>query len=412
VIGGGVVGLACALELAQRALSVCVLERDRIGSGASGGNAGWLTPSLAQPLAAPGQWRKAVRWLFDPESPFYVQPRLDPGLARWLLGFLAASRPARFERGVAALVELSRFSVDAWERLAQQPETVPFGFARVGLLAVYESAAALAAARFAARQIEPLGVPFESWSADEVGAREPAIRGRQVGGLYFPRDAQCEPYPAVRALADEARKNGVELRERTEVLDAERHGARIHALRTTAGRIRARRFVLAAGTWSGSLGRRLGVRLPMLGAKGYSIVVPPLDPQPRRSIYLAERKIAVNPHVGGLRISGTLELVGEDLSVNTRRVDAIVNGARAMLPLGEPLGETEVWRGLRPCLPDGMPVIGRAGRVRNLWLATGHQMTGLKTAPGTGRLLAELLCGERPSFDPAPFRFDRYAGWG
>jgi D-amino-acid dehydrogenase len=108
-----------------------------------------------------------------------------------------------------------------------------------------------------------------------------------------------------------------------------------------------------------------------------------------------------------LRISGTLELVGEDLSVNLRRVDAVLRGAREMLALPEPLGEIEPWRGLRPCTPDGMPVIGRARDVRNLWLATGHQMTGLKTAPGTGRLLAELMSGEVPTFDPAPFRADR-----
>jgi D-amino-acid dehydrogenase len=407
VIGGGVVGVACALELARRGAAVIVLERDRVGRGCSYGNAGWLTWSLALPLAAPGQMWKAARWLLDPESPFYIRPRPDPALAAWLVGFLAASRGDRFERGAAALIELSRWSVDAWEELSKQaPES--FGFVRAGLLAIYETPGALAAARKAAELTARLGVPFEEWTADDVRGREPAVRGPQTGALFFPRDAHCEPYPAVRTLAAEARRAGVTFVEDAEVLDADRDSGTVRSLRTTRGRVSATEVVLAAGTWSGSLGRRLGVKLPVLGAKGYSLVIPRLDPHPSRSLYLAERKVAINPHADALRISGTLELVGEDLSVNPRRVEAIVRAARAMLALPEPLRETELWRGLRPCTPDGMPVIGRARGFRNLWLATGHQMTGLKTAPGTGRLLAELMSGEPPTFDPAPFRADRY----
>jgi D-amino-acid dehydrogenase len=206
-----------------------------------------------------------------------------------------------------------------------------------------------------------------------------------------------------------ARRAGVEIVESAEVLNAEHASSRLSSLHTTRGRFDAKDYVLAAGTWSGALGARLGVSIPMMGAKGYSLVLPPLEPQPRRSLYLADRKIAVNPHANSLRISGTLELVGEDLTVDSRRLEGIVQGARHMLQLNDPLGEVEIWRGLRPCLPDGMPAIGRTRRYRNLWLATGHHMTGLKTAPGTGRLLAELLCDLTPFIDPHPFRADRYA---
>ncbi len=408
VIGGGVVGLACALELAREGASVCVLERDRIGGACSYGNAGWLTPSMALPLARPGQIHKVMRWLLDPESPFYIRPRADPALVAWLFRFLTASRRGPFERGAAALVALSRFSVDAWEQLARTPGSEPFGFARNGLLSIYETPRGIEVARSTAALTERFGVPFESWTADEVREREPAVRGSQIGGLFFPQDAHCEPYPAVRALAASAKDAGVDLVENVEVLGVDRNSSSLHAVRTTHGRVSAKDYVLAAGAWSGSLGRRLGVRIPVLGAKGYSLVVPPLRPHPRRSLYLAERKIAVNPHADSLRISGTLELVGEDLSINWRRLEAIVKGARGILALGEPLGETQIWRGLRPCMPDGMPVIGRARGCRNLWLATGHQMTGLKTAPGTGRLLAELMSGRTPSFDAAPFRADRF----
>ena len=124
-------------------------------------------------------------------------------------------------------------------------------------------------------------------------------------------------------------------------------------------------------------------------------------------MYLVERKIAVNPHRDALRIAGTLELVRDDFSINARRVDVILRGAKGMLNIEE-TAPREIWRGLRPCTPDGMPLIGRARGRGDVWLATGHQMAGLKTAPGTGLLLAQLMTGETPRFDPEPFRADRY----
>ncbi len=407
VIGGGVIGAGCALELARRGASITVLERDRIGGGASFGNAGWLTPSLAFPLPAPGMLRQAAKWLLDPESPFYIKPRLDPALALWLLRFLAATRRERFERNAAALIELCRWSVDAWESLAEAgPET--FGFARNGLLAVYETEMGLAAGRRQAEFVAGLGNAYEPWSVEAMREREPALRGRLSGGLFYPEDARCEPHPAALALAEAARREGAVFVEDAAVRDVERGGGRVRAVIAGSRRHEADAFVLAAGTWSRSVGRRFGLRLPVLGGKGYSMVFGRLDPHPRHSLYLAERKIAVNPSADTVRVSGTLELVGEDLSVNRRRVDAILRRARGLLPLPEGDPPPEPWSGLRPCTPDGMPLIGRARGFRNLWLATGHQMVGLKAAPATGLLLAQLMSSERPAFDPAPFRADRY----
>src|SRR6185436_11626636 len=146
IIGGGVIGVAVARELARRGVQVAVLERDRVGHGCSFGNAGWLTPSQATPLANPNMLFKSFKWMLDPESPLYIQPRLDPSYLRWLAGFLLSSRRGKFERGTAALVELCRVSVDLWEALAKR-RAVSFGFERHGLLAVYENAAAIEAAR-------------------------------------------------------------------------------------------------------------------------------------------------------------------------------------------------------------------------------------------------------------------------
>jgi D-amino-acid dehydrogenase len=406
IIGGGIIGVASAVELARRGARVTVLERDRIGHGCSYGNAGWLTPSQAVPLANPSMLLKSFKWMLDPDSPLYIQPRLDPAFVRWLIEFLLASRQSKFERGTAALVDLCAVSVDFWEEVAKRsPEA--FGFERHGLLAVYENAASLEAAKPGVDLVCRAGVRAERWTADEVRDKEPAIVGPQVGGYFYPDDAHCEPYRAVKALEAEARTLGVRFLEHTEVYRIS-NGAAPRRLTTTRGEIAAEQIVVATGPWSESLGKMLGLRLPVIGAKGYSIVLPPTNPHPRRSIYLIERKIAVNPHRDALRIAGTLELVRNDFSINARRVDVIVRGAKGMLNIPETAAPSEIWRGLRPCTPDGMPVIGHARGRGDVWLATGHQMTGLKTAPGTGLLLAQLMSGETPRFDPEPFRADRY----
>lgn len=407
IIGGGVIGVACARELARRGASVTVVERDEVGHGCSYGNAGWLTPSQAVPLANPSMLLKSFRWMLDPESPLYIQPQLDPAFLRWLIEFVLSSRRAKFERGAAALVELCRVSVDMWEEVAARA-TTPFGFERHGLLSVYEMPASFEGAHAGIELVMKSGVRAERWTGDEVRDREPAIVGKTVGGYFFPDDAHCEPYLAVKAMATEAAAAGATFMEHTEVFNISSPTSGPRVLRTTRGDITAERVVVATGPWSEQLGQMLGFRLPVIGAKGYSLVLPKAQPHPTRSIYLIERKVAVNPHRDALRIAGTLELVRNDFSINQRRVDVIVRGAKGMLNIGEAPVAREIWRGLRPCTPDGMPVIGRARGRGDVWLATGHQMAGLKTAPGTGMLLAQLMTGETPRFDPEPFRADRY----
>jgi D-amino-acid dehydrogenase len=407
VVGAGVVGIASALELARRGAAVTVVERDRVGAACSYGNAGLLTPSVSLPLPAPGLFPKALFWLFDASSPLYIEPRWSLGLARWLTGFLAATGRRRFERGAAALVELSRVSVGIWRDLAERgPDR--FGFRDTGLLQVFDTAASFAAGRAKADLVARLGVPFETWAPEELAEREPALRGPLGGAYFFFQDAHCEPDRAVAALAGEARRAGVAFVEGAEAWRFHREGGRVTRVETTRGSFAADEVVLATGAWSKRVAAELGVRVPMLGAKGYTVLLPPVPEMPRRAMQLADRKIAVTPHDGKLRLSGTLELVDADFSITESRVDAILAGARAALTLPEPLTPIEIWRGLRPTLPDGLPMIGRARGRANLWLATGHQMTGLKTAPATGRLLAELMTGETPSLDPVPFRPDRY----
>jgi D-amino-acid dehydrogenase len=407
VVGGGVIGAAIALELARSGARVALAERDEIGRGCSYGNAGWLTPSLATPLPAPGVVRKALRWMLDPESPLYIKPAPSLALFDWLLRFALSARREKFERGTAALVSLSRWSLEAYEKLDRELGG-SFGFERRGLVVVAQSPEGYRYAQEEVALVSRFGVEGQLLDENGVRAEEPAVRGAIEGGAFFPHEAHVEPFEVVRAMASHAEKLGAVLLDRTEVFGFDRTGGKLEAALTTRGRLRADRYVLAAGAWSRQLGQQLGLKIPVLGGKGYAVVVKGSPNPPRRPIKLVEKRIAITPRRESLRLAGTLELVDSDRGISPRRVEAILRGSREVLNLPEPVEIVEIWRGLRPCTPDGLPIIGFVPRYPNLLVATGHQMLGLHTAPATGRLVADLLVGAKPEFDPAVFRPDRF----
>lgn len=407
VIGAGVIGTATALDLARRGAEVTVLDRGEVASGCSYGNAGWLTPCFATPLPAPGVLTTSLRWLLDPESPLYVHPSLRWDWIRWIARFAASTTREHHRRGTDALAALSRWSFEAWAGLdAQDPGS--FGFTRRGLLLVAETEAGLRSASHESEAMRRHGVRSTVLSLPEVRELEPSIVGAVAGGIFFEGEAHCEPAAAVRALARAAESAGARFETGTEVYGFERRGAGITAVRTTRGPKAADRFVLATGSWSKNLARAVGVRVPVLGGKGYSVVVEPFQPAPTRPVKIFERRVAVTPRDGSVRLGGTLELVDGDERISPRRVEAIVRGARAVLAVPDPPRVVELWRGLRPCTPDGLPILGFAPAVDNLLIAAGHQMCGLHTGPASGRLAADLVLGEAPTFDPHPFRAERF----
>ncbi len=408
VIGGGIIGCACALELAKGGLSVAIIDKGQIGHGCSYGNAGLLTPCHAFPLPMPGVLRQGLKWLADPDSPLRIAPRISWSLARWLCRFAIATNRKQAMRGVKALIELSRCSLDSYKRWdAEDPGA--FAFAQKGLVVAARSPEGLQAAHEEMHLVGQYDVRGHILDARALRHLEPAVTSDDVlGGAFFPDEATVEPLEAVSFLARSCEEKGVTIRSGIEVIDFERSGRRLESIVTTRGSISADHFVLATGAWSGRIGKLIGLRIPMLSGKGYSIIVDPIDPMPKTAVLLLETKVAATPRRDSLRLAGTLELVDLDESVTMRRVRAILRGARRYLNLPDQPRTVEIWRGLRPCLPDGLPIIGRSHRFENLYLATGHQMLGLQTAPATGRLVADLLSGQGPAFDPQPFRANRF----
>ena len=410
VVGGGVVGVAAAWELAMRGVPVTLVDKGAIAAGCSYGNAGYICPSHSVPLPHPGVLSQGLRFMFDATSPFYVRPRLDRELARWLWRFRSACTERHVRHALPVIRDLSQASLDIFTELAGKFD---FGFRRDGLLTVYRTERAFHAGCREADALQRAGIAVKILHPEAVHTLEPSLRPDVIGAVYFPDDAHATPDRFVRGLAQLAEDAGVTLSTETEVLGFRTDGARVVAVETTRGDIACRELVLAAGSWSPTIARWLGLRVPVQAAKGYSLTYEAPENGPRRPVLCAEARVAVTPMRGDhgpiVRFGGTLELAGLDMSINRPRVAAIERGARQFLALPDELSLVEMWRGLRPCTPDGLPMIGRPRRWKNLVLATGHAMLGFTLGPVTGQLVAQVVTGETPRLDLRPVDPDRFA---
>ncbi|MBI1845836.1 MAG: FAD-dependent oxidoreductase, partial [Candidatus Rokubacteria bacterium] len=368
---------------------------------------GLIAPSHSVPLAAPGvQWR-ALRWMLDGASPFYIKPRLDPGLVAWLWRFHRSCTEANVERALPVLRDMSLASFSLYRELAARPD-LDFGFEAKGYLAVYRTRPGLEAGTREALRLTALGVDARALEPAQARGLEPSLLPSIAGAIHFPGDGHLVPDRFVRGLAGVAEKAGVTIRPATEALDFTARGRRIQAVETTRGSLACDEVVLAAGSWSPALARRLGLRLPVQAAKGYSVTYRRPPGAPRMPMTLAETRVAVTPMGDMLRLAGTLELAGLDLAVSPRRVEAVKRSIAGYLTPFEGLELLEVWRGLRPCTPDGLPAIGRPKAFDNLVLATGHAMLGVSLGPITGKLVSQLIAGGRADVDLAPLSPDRF----
>ncbi|MGQ0601576.1 MAG: NAD(P)/FAD-dependent oxidoreductase [Anaerolineales bacterium] len=406
VIGGGVIGVCAAYYLAQRGAHVTVLERGEIGSGSSYGNAGLIVPSHSLPLAEPGALLNGLKWMFDPESPLYIKPRADRDLIKWLARFAAACTTARMRAAIPVLRDLGLASRALYDELSQLG--FDFGYETRGLLKLFVTEHGLRHGVDEAALLNEFGLEAQVLDGHGVRALEPNVTDTVRGGLLFPQDAHLNPAKFVRGLAQQAEQRGACVRTGAGVVGFEIDTRRVVRVHTIQGDFTPGQVVLAGGAWSPLIARDLRVKLPIQPAKGYSVTVKRPAKSPAMPLLLGETRVAVTPLGAQLRFAGTLELAGLDFSVNRRRVEAVRRGVQAYLPDTEKVEVIETWRGLRPCTPDGLPIIGRAPRCDNVILATGHAMVGVSLGPVTGKLVAQIACGEKPLLDIAPLCVERF----
>ncbi|HET9836100.1 MAG TPA: FAD-dependent oxidoreductase [Rhodanobacteraceae bacterium] len=407
VLGGGVIGLACALALRRAGARVRVLEQAAPGHGASHGNCGTLTPSHAIPLSVPGVRWKALRWMTKRDAPLYVNPRPDFDRWRWLLGFARRCNLPDAQRAAiarCAIMQRSHALLPQW--LAE--EGIDCDYAKRGTLYVYRDQRALQAGRPEVDWLHELGLTAEVLDGDTVLGMEPALKPGVAGGVLHPDDAQLRPDRLVDALARRVRERGAAIETETRIEGFDCASRRINAVRTSRGTFSGEKIVFALGAWSPRIARQLGMKLPMQPGKGYSITTSRPDPCPRTALVLREAGVCVTAWESGFRLGSTMEFSGYDTTLNRTRLDALRRGARTYLevPFGDQLQEE--WWGWRPMCLDEVPLIGPSTCWSNLLLATGHGMLGVSMSAATGELIAAQVADARTMIDPAPYAPARF----
>lgn len=413
IVGSGVIGLCAAYYCARRGFEVTVVERRPAQRDeCSFGNAGMIVPSHFIPLAAPGVVALGLKWMLKPASPFYIKPRADAELLRWGLRFWRAASEARVRCAAPLLRDLNLASRAAYEELAALPN-VDFGLVKKGLLMLCKEQHGLDEEARIAVFARELGIAAEVLDAKQAAALDSGARLDIVGAVFFPMDCHLTPGRFMAALQAQVQQHGAKFLWESNVVAAQRDGGdRLRSLRTSGGvEIAADEFVICGGSWTPGLARMLGLRIPIQAGKGYSLTLPQPRQLPQLCSICTEARVAVTPMGSTLRVGGTMEIAGLSEDINPLRVRGIIESFCRYFPEFTPADFAGVrpWCGLRPCSPDGLPYVGRTAKFTNLSLAAGHGMMGLSLGPVTGKLVAEILSGEKPAWDLSLLSPDRYA---
>ncbi|MBL8794099.1 MAG: FAD-dependent oxidoreductase, partial [Planctomycetia bacterium] len=403
IIGGGVVGAACAYYLRQAGWQVVIVERGKFGQGCSHGNCGFVCPSHVLPLAVPGAIRMALGSLLRPNSPFKIKPRLDPALWGWLLRFARRCNERDMLASGRAIQPLLTSSRQLYDEL-MRTEAFDCDWQTQGLLFVLKSSAAMEHFVHADELLrKEFNLGAERFDGPALNQLEPALLPGLAGGWLYRTDAHLRPDRLMASWQRILTAQGVEIREDTAFTDFARSDGRALSAVTSRGEWKADAFVVATGAWTPTLNRQLDLRVPIQPGKGYSITMRRPARCPSLPMVFEEHRVAVTPFTSGYRLGSTMEFAGYDTTLNPRRLDLLRDAARHYLH--EPLGESveEEWFGWRPMTYDSTPIIDRCPALPNVLLAAGHNMLGLSMSPATGKLAAELLSGQTPHLDIKPY---------
>ncbi len=408
VIGGGVIGAACAYYLSRSGWGVTVLDSGGFGQGCSHANCGFVCPSHVLPLAAPGAVKAALKAMLQRDAPLSIKPRFDPALWSWLFHFARRCNHRDMMAAGHAIQALLDSSRALYQQLIDE-ERMDCEWQTRGLLFVFLTRAGMEHYAETDRLLrDSFGVSGKHLDGDELTALEPALKPGLAGGWHYERDAHLRPDRLMAAWQRVLEGRGVTVRERCEVRSIIREHGRARALVTSQGELTADAFVFATGALTPLLSRHLGCDIPIQPGKGYSITMGRPARCPSIPMMFEEHRVAVTPMQSGYRLGSTMEFAGYDATLNRRRLDLLREGARHYLhePYGEPVEEE--WFGWRPMTYDGMPIIDRSPALANVLIAAGHNMLGLSMAPATGKLVAELLAREAPHINASPYLLDRF----
>jgi len=398
IIGGGIIGLCSAYYLAKEGFQVSVFDKSDMMDGCSYGNAGMIVPSHIIPLAQPGMIAQGIKWMFDSQSPFYVKPRLSTDLVKWGLQFYKHANKKHVEKAMPALRDLSLLSKELYQDFAKENNS--FFYDEKGLLMLFKTEKAAEEMHHEGKLAENLGLGVNYLSKEEVLQLESGTKTDVIGGVHYTSDAHLYPQKFMQFIKAQLNKLGVEVHKNTTVTDFKISNNTVSEVITSKGNFTTDEVVLATGSWSPEIAKKLHTGISMLPGKGYSFTLKEKIQKPSIPSILCEGKVAVTPMANDIRFGGTMEIThNNDTKINKNRLQGIINSVNDFYPdldIGIPKVE-DTWYGFRPCTPSGMPIITKSKKISNLTLATGHAMMGLSLAPATGKVVTELILGKTTS---------------
>ncbi len=415
IIGAGIIGLFSAYYISKSGRKIILLDSTDGREGCSFGNAGMVVPSHFMPLAAPGMIEKGLKWMMDSQSPFYVKPRFSWSLLKWGINFYKSANSKKVDLAIPALRDLGLLSKKLYKELNDE-NLFDFNFEEKGLLMYCKSQEVLDEEAHVAEIANKIGIEANVLNSDQINKLEPELSPNVAGGVFFTGDAHLYPNKLVKNLKLYLIENGAEFIYNSEVVDFEIEGNSIEKVKIKKEDkfeiITCSEVVLAAGSWSELLAKKLSLNLPVQAGKGYSVTE---EQKVGKRINIpsifVEARVAITPMDQTLvRFGGTMEIGGLNDKINLSRVKGILKSIPEYYPdytVSLPSLD-RIWYGLRPCSPDGLPYIGRINKLKNLIVNSGHAMMGISLASGSGKMIAELINNSKPSLDIKQFEVERF----
>jgi D-amino-acid dehydrogenase len=407
IIGGGIIGAATAYYLKQKGWSVTIIDKGRFGYGASHGNCGLIVPDHILPLNSIDNLIKGIGWVFKKDAPLFIKPRIDPALVKWLMKFALRCNQNDILISAKGRAALMQGAIEIYQALIAE-EALDCDWAVKGALHIFKSKKEFEKYGSCDALKKGFGIRETPLDRKLLLKQEPAVMDNVAGAWVSSHTAHLRPDGLMKDLKRVLIRKGVEIIEQMEVTGFQSKNNKAVAAVTGEENFPADEFVVTTGAWAPLLNNILGCRLPIQPGKGYSVTMQRSQNSPSIPCFFQETGVVITPWQSDIRLGGTMEFAGYDESLNRLRLDALRHAAQSYLRNMKFSGIQDEWCGWRPMTCDGLPIIDRSPRLENVMIAAGHNMLGLTMAPGTGKLVSEILSGEAPQVDPYPYRASRF----